>query len=91
MSFISKATAAAIALSLALGGASAAFAKDHDQGVADGDFAPGDSAGGVSPAGGFDVKSTNNDGQRGGIASGKRGDNAVSAEGDQSDNAPGRN
>ena len=89
MSFTSKtAAAAAIALSMALGGASAAFAKAHDQGVADsiGGFSPGDSAGGVSPAGGSAVSDGQKNGARGDTAKAAKSGNAT-----EPTNAPGQN
>jgi hypothetical protein len=65
----SKLVAVAASLILALASNSAAFAKGHDQGVADGDFSPGDSVKGVSPLGGADVSLANSGGIRGSLAS----------------------
>ena len=70
-------SAAALALALALGTSSAAFAKAHDQGVADGEFpavgtgelVQGNGVPGISPV--------VNNGQRGDAASGNGGENAV--------------
>jgi hypothetical protein len=87
----SKLVAVAASLILALASDSAAFAKGHDQGVADGDFAPGDSVKGVSPLGGADVSLANSGGIRGSLASRAGRKNAVDPIRDQSDNAPGKN
>lgn len=77
MTFTSKTAATAIALTLVLGSASAAFAKAHDQGVADGDF-PAISTGELVQSNGVPgISAGVNQGQRGGLASGNGGDNRV--------------
>ena len=74
MTFTSKMAATAIALTLALGGGSAAFAKAHDQGIADGINASGGFAG--SQQGGTGV------GGPGGVSSGQNGQNGNPSRGD---------
>ena len=72
-----KASAAAIALMVALGSSSAAFAKAHDQGQADGEF-PEQGTGVVVQENGVPgISAVVNDGQRGGAASTNGGDNRV--------------
>lgn len=73
-----KIAAAAIALTMFVGSGSAAFAKAHDQGVADGDhFAGSTQIGGNGVGGPGGVSAGQRDGVRGGIASGNGGDNRV--------------
>lgn len=74
MTFTFKTAATAIALSLVLGSGSA-FAKAHDQGVADGEISFPDGTGAaVGAPGGV---SGGQIGIRGDLASGAGGDNAV--------------
>ena len=78
MKFTLRTAASAMAVTMALGSASGAFAKAHDQGVADG--TPLDFPGGT---GAFvqtldqGVSSLQNDGQRGATASTNQGENRV--------------
>jgi len=73
MTFTFKTAATAIALSLVLGSGSA-FAKAHDQGVADGDFDPGTQDGAAIGEGGV---SAGQIGTRGDTASRLGSDNTV--------------
>ncbi len=71
------AAACALVLSLGLIGAPQAFAKAHDQGVADGDRNPGESqAGGAGVGGKGGISGNVNDGQRGDGASAAGSDNS---------------
>jgi hypothetical protein len=76
MKFPLKTAASAIAVTMVLGGASAAFAKAHDQGVADGEPFPSNTGAFVQTLE-SGVSSLQNDGQRGDTASGNGGDNRV--------------
>ena len=77
MSFTSKTAATAIALTLMLGGASAAFAKAHDQGVADGEF-PAISTGELVQGNGVPgISAGVNKGARGDLASGNDNNRVV--------------
>ncbi|UWQ55955.1 hypothetical protein [Leisingera caerulea] len=69
-------TASAIALTLAMG-SGPAFAKAHDQGVADGDFPAISTGDVVKSLGGMGVSSVVGDGARGDAASANGGDNRV--------------
>ncbi len=71
-----KITASALALTLALGTGSA-FAKAHDQGVADGDFPEISTGDVVKSLGGRGVSSVVGNGARGDAASANGGDNRV--------------
>ncbi len=86
MTFTFKTAATAIALSLVLSSGSA-FAKAHDQGVADGaiSFPDGTGAAVGAPGG---VSGGQNNGQRGVLASGAGGDNAVEPVVGQGANEP---
>ena len=76
MTFRHTAAASAILLAMSVGGTSAAFAKAHDQGVADG--TPQDStATVVESIDGPGVSPLFNGGQRGDVASGNGSDNAI--------------
>ncbi len=75
MAFKSKIAALAIPLTMVLG-ASGAFAKAHDQGVADG-MAPDDTSAFIQTLGGEGVSTIVNDGERGTGDSGDGGDNRV--------------
>ena len=75
MTFKIKSTATAVALTLLLG-SSAAFAKMHDQGIADGEGTP-DNTGALIQTLEAGVSSLVNDGARGDAAPTAGGDNAV--------------
>ena len=69
-------TAAAVSLAVLMGASSAAFAKGHDMGVADGD--PADSTRDVvNSIEGPGISATTSKGARGSAASDARGGNAV--------------
>ena len=77
MTFIRNTAATAIALGLMLGGSSAAFAKAHDQGVADGLDTPDSTSAFIQTLQGPGVSMGIKNGQRGTGASTAGGDNAV--------------
>ncbi len=83
--FMTTALAIGVVLSLAMAAAPGAFAKGHDQGVADGDsdhsFGEGSNPGGAGVGGQGGVSGGQNDGTRGDIASGNQGDNDVDPTG----------
>ena len=75
--FVKYAAACALAFSLGLIGPSQAFAKAHDQGVADGERNPGTSqAGGAGVGGKGGISGNVNDGLRGGDASASGSENS---------------
>ncbi len=75
MAFKSKIAALAIPLTMVLG-ASGAFAKAHDQGVADG-MAPDDTSAFIQTLGGKGVSTIVNEGLRGAGAKASQGGNRV--------------
>ena len=77
MSFDIKLPVAAVTIVLALGASSTAFAKAHDQGIADGFATPDSTSGEIQSLGGQGVSSVVNNGARGFGASTNGGDNAV--------------
>ena len=86
MTFTFKTAATALALTMVLGSGSA-LAKAHDQGVADGAISFPDGTGAaVGSQGG--VSGGQNNGQRGILASGAGGDNAVEPVVGQGANEP---
>ena len=76
MRFDIKLPVAAVTIVLALGASSTAFAKAHDQGVADGTF-PTSTSGEIQAIGGQGVSSVVNDGTFSDAKSAAGGDNAI--------------
>ena len=74
MTFTFKTTATALALTMVLGSGSA-FAKAHDQGVADGFATPDNTGAFIQSLGGNGVSGGQNGGQRGDTASANGSDN----------------
>lgn len=72
-----KTVASAMAVAFALGTASGAFAKAHDQGVADGDITFPNGTGAAIQTLDRGVSGGQKDGVRGGIASTNKGGNRV--------------
>ena len=77
MTFDLKTPVAAMTVALALGASGGAFAKAHDQGVADGDFPSIGTGELIQSLDSQGVSQIQNDGQRGDTASATGGDNAV--------------
>ena len=77
MSLKTTVIVAALALTLALGAAPSAFAKAHDQGVADGLPTPDNTGETVQNNGIPGISETVNEGTRGEAASENRGENRV--------------